>query len=909
MRIWGVLLFFFFFQISWSQNEASNWFFGQGLGLSFFGNSKPIVQSGNLNTLEGCASISDSNGNLLFYSDGSTVWNRNHGVMPNGSDLLGDESSSQSAIIVPNPKNTNIYYLFTVGSTVNPSGYHYYTIDMNLDGGRGDISAGPVDLTGDKDGEFWSEKITAVETDTCDSYWVISIVDDEFYAYLVDENGVSSSPKISKVDFMSRSSRGYLKISPNGSKIAAAHQGRSQSFIALILYSFNNETGEVSNDGITLFGPGVTNGIEAPYGVEFSPNTTKLYASTILGREYKLYQWDLESEDISSTRVLIHEESNAYRGALQLGIDQKIYVTIPEEYEVGTNFLDVINNPEEKGLACDFEQDYINFGSGVVMQGLPPFIQSLFIVDEINIVNPYEPVTEVSKDLELCFNSSYTLAAPEIAGANYEWEFIDNGVSSPIATPNPAHLLTINGSDTNTSGTYKVRVETFDDCDRVLVGEAEVSFTKAPALNDNVTLSGCDLFDTDATDGLTTFDLSLSLDDITFNNASNFTAYFYKNSTDAEADTFNQNSLPVSFQNTIQNQSLTAKVFENGSECYSLITLNLEVNTSINLNAPITYGCDSGNNTALFNLEEQRNEIKSLNSLPAHFEIDFYENIVDALTKENELPNAYESATDNIYFYVTDNGVCYGSGQLELTVSSFPDIPEFQSIILCEDAFPVILDPQIPSEMILNYNYFWSTTDANPTLEIFSEQTITLTIQDKVSLCEFQQTFEIVQSEPPAILDVEIDFDNNAIEVITEENEDNLYTIDDPYGTYQTSNIFNEIYPGTYEVFVLNQYNCGITSQTVYVFGFPKFFTPNQDGYNDTWQVLGADLSLFDFSPIEIFDRYGKHLTTLEVDESWDGVYNSATLPSTDYWFKVSITEKATNTITNYQGHFSLIRR
>ncbi len=909
MRFWVLVLFFIVSQVTWSQNEASNWLFGEGMGLSFFGNSKPQVQTGRLNTLEGCASISDSNGNLLFYSDGSTVWNRNHRVMPNGSDLLGDESSSQSAIIVPNPKNPDLYYLFTVGSTVNPTGYHYYVVNMTLDGGNGDISEGPFDLTGSKDGDFWSEKITAVETDTCDSYWVISLVDDVYYSYLVDENGVSDTPVISQVDFMSRQSRGYLKISPNGSKLVAAHQGRTQSFVALILYSFDNVTGKVINDGITLFGNGVTNGVEAPYGVEFSPKTTKLYASTILGRDYKLYQWDLESDDVLRSQVLIHEESNAFRGALQLGIDQKIYATIPEEYTIGTNYLDVINNPEAKGLACNFEQDYINFGSGVVMQGLPPFIQSLFIVEEINIVNPYKPVDASSKNLELCFDSSYTLSAPEIAGAIYEWEFIDNGLSTALTTPNPAHLLTINGNDSNSTGTYKVRVQTFDDCDRILEGEATVSFTTAPNLNDNVTLETCDLFDADATDGLAIFDLSQSMDAITYNNANNFTAYFYENPSAAESDIFNQNALPISFQNTIPNQVLTAKVFANGSECFSLVTVNLDVGTSVVLSAPINYGCDSGNNAALFNLEDQRNTIRTQNNLPANFEIEFYQNISDALTKENELPNAYDSSTDNIYFYVTDNGVCYGSGQFELVVSTFPDLPEFQSIILCEESFPITLDSQIPSELISDYNYYWSTGEESPTIDVFSEQNVILTIQDKISLCEFEQTYEIIQSEAPVILDIAIDLDNNAIEVLTVENEDNLYTLDDPYGTYQTSPIFNEIYPGTYEVFVLNKYNCGISSKTVYVFGFPKFFTPNQDGYNDTWQVLGADLNLYDFSEIEIFDRFGKHLTTLEVDDSWDGMYNSTQLPSTDYWFKVSITEKATNTITNYQGHFSLIRR
>ena len=391
-----------------SQQEANNWFFGENVGLNFNTNGKPSTQTSKLSTLEGCASISDENGGLLFYSDGSTVWTRNHSIMPNGTDLLGDESSSQSAIIVPNPKKPSIYYLFTVGSTVEPSGYHYYTIDLSLNNGLGEVVGEAVELSEGK-GEFWSEKITAVKTDTCDSYWVISLVNDVFYSYKVDINGVSNLPVLSLVNFVSQASRGYLKVSPNGEKIAVAHQGRSIATSRLILYDFDNVTGKIIGEGIELYGPANVNGIDAPYGVEFSPKSTKLYATTTdMATSYKLYQYDLESADVMQSMTLIHEEE-AFRGALQLGPDLKIYATIPEEYEVGTHFLDVIHNPEAKGLACNFEQDYIDFGSGYSMQGLPPFIQSLFVTDDINIVNPYEAISETTfqiasenKDLQHC---------------------------------------------------------------------------------------------------------------------------------------------------------------------------------------------------------------------------------------------------------------------------------------------------------------------------------------------------------------------------------------------------------------------------------------------------------------------------------------------------------------------------
>src|SRR5437764_1215512 len=99
---------------SFAQKEANNWYFGRNAGVTFNGGAPVAVTNGQLNTLEGCASISDANGNLLFYTDGIKVWNKNHVVMTNGTGLRGDPSSTQSGIIVPKPGSSTIYYIFTV---------------------------------------------------------------------------------------------------------------------------------------------------------------------------------------------------------------------------------------------------------------------------------------------------------------------------------------------------------------------------------------------------------------------------------------------------------------------------------------------------------------------------------------------------------------------------------------------------------------------------------------------------------------------------------------------------------------------------------------------------------------------------------------------------------------------------
>ena len=88
--------------------------FWKEAGLDFNSGSPVALTNGQLNTTEGCTTISDKNGNLLFYTDGSVVYDKSHQVMPNGYGLLGHYSSTQSAIIVPKPNNPNLYYIFTV---------------------------------------------------------------------------------------------------------------------------------------------------------------------------------------------------------------------------------------------------------------------------------------------------------------------------------------------------------------------------------------------------------------------------------------------------------------------------------------------------------------------------------------------------------------------------------------------------------------------------------------------------------------------------------------------------------------------------------------------------------------------------------------------------------------------------
>jgi len=135
-------LFIILFSLNFfAQKEANIWYFGDKAGIDFNSGSPVALLDGALNTLEGCASISDSNGNLQFYTDGSTIWTKDHSVMSNGTGLNGNFSSTQSAIIIPKPDASDIYYVFTVDFQGEPNGLQYSEIDMTLNSGLGAVTS------------------------------------------------------------------------------------------------------------------------------------------------------------------------------------------------------------------------------------------------------------------------------------------------------------------------------------------------------------------------------------------------------------------------------------------------------------------------------------------------------------------------------------------------------------------------------------------------------------------------------------------------------------------------------------------------------------------------------------------------------------------------------------------------
>lgn len=407
-----------------SQKEATYWFFGAHAGL-YFNHAGPVPEIGSkMLSQDGCAVMSDkSTGELLFYSNGRNVWNRDHKQMPNSLDFQDDCWSGiiQSALIVPMPGESTKYYLFSIFYTSEIGGSifikpncdysHYSTplfrelrysiVDMSLDNGLGDIVSSQkyVPLQTNV-----TDKLTAIPHSNGSDYWIITheFNSNSFIVFLLSSAGISvptsiniGSPHVFKEDglFQDEESWGQMKASPDGRRIACAVSSGKRP---LDMFDFDASTGLISNyTDLGLVG--------GQFGISFSPDNTKLYVTSAdrpNPSEYPypdvILQFDLGAGDIeairASRRSLFRDNTltnvpghGTFDGflllemSMQLGLDGKLYVTGDYAYAPsGNGIMVIIEKPNVAGVGCEVNYQSFDFGGGAVGTGLPNFIQSYF---------------------------------------------------------------------------------------------------------------------------------------------------------------------------------------------------------------------------------------------------------------------------------------------------------------------------------------------------------------------------------------------------------------------------------------------------------------------------------------------------------------------------------------------------
>lgn len=287
-----------------------HWYFGAGAGLDFSSGFPVADTTGKLHSYESCAVMSDTAGNLLFYTDGDTVWDRRHIMMPNGYGLLGKcldiGNSSAQVLIVPYPGKNNLYYIFTTDCAENfgVAGLNYSIIDMNMNNGFGDVII--------KNHHLYSptnEGICAITNCYRDSIYIITCKynSKEFYTYLLTRGGLQLNPIISVGD-TATSYGGQMKTSPNGEKI----------FFCGFIYEFDFNSGMLYNGKfLNVFNNG--------YGASFSWDSNKIFL-TISGN--LILEYNLNSD---SMKVIYNGINNSEYFGMQLASDKKIYIASPND--------------------------------------------------------------------------------------------------------------------------------------------------------------------------------------------------------------------------------------------------------------------------------------------------------------------------------------------------------------------------------------------------------------------------------------------------------------------------------------------------------------------------------------------------------------------------------------------------
>ncbi len=288
------------------------------------------------------------------------------------------------------------------------------------------------------------------------------------------------------------------------------------------------------------------------------------------------------------------------------------------------------------------------------------------------------------------------------------------------------------------------------------------------------------------------------------------------------------------------------------------------------------------------------------------------------------LPNPFITRTQNVKV-VDENSInttCSASITIPFVVLPLPKINlnadggEDEFVCTNDPTFYVQLNAGIKDGSSPdNYTYVWSKDGTiligktDYTLDVNEEGVYTVEVLNSLG-CGYghKRTIKVTASDVAHIDSIKIvDMtDINTVTVNVTGTGVYEYSLDEYYGPYQDSNFFGNVPAGIHDVYINDKNGCRpITKTTIAVVGVPKFFTPNNDGYNDYWSVKGVNASFNTNSIIYIFDRYGKLLKQWvpASSEGWDGTFNGTPLPSDDYWYTIKLEDGR-----EAKGHFSLKR-
>ena len=481
----------------------------------------------------------------------------------------------------------------------------------------------------------------------------------------------------------------------------------------------------------------------------------------------------------------------------------------------------------------------------------------------------------------LCENETLTLDATTPNAVGYKW--YRNNVLINNET-NQTYTV-------NSFGVYKVEVVFNTTCSSF--GEIVIEYSSNPIPND-VNLTQCD----SDTDGLAIFNLNDANSSVIGSNLNVGPPKYFLSFNDA----FNvQNTLTSidSFQNTTPNQIIFARL-ENTFDCFGISEITLSTSISSIIVPPISI-CDGDTNQDGITVMDLSVDISPtvLGYFPSGLQAIYYSSTENAQTQTNALPNNYTNIIpfeELIFARITDGVNCFGIIPITLKINTFtPNNFETEELSLCENE-TYFLEVEDIYE-----SYLWNTGEITPRINISLPGTYTVTVTNTDG-CEATKIFIISPSGLATITSIDVqDFsgNQNTVQINYTGLGDYLFSLDGNY--FQNSPIFTNVEPGEYLVIVKDTNGCGIVTQQIFVLDYPRFFTPNGDGFNDFWEIKNFNQPN---SKIYIFNRYGKLIKEIvQNQKGWDGTFSGSPLPSSDYWFSLFLENGRI-----IKGHFALKR-
>lgn len=893
------ILFLLAFSTStfYSQTRVDNWYFGKNAGIHISAIDKSIIVLNNANIFApaSASSISTFDGQILFYTNGSVATNNDHKYIQTNKSVGGEYQQAQSTILIPKPNNANTYYAFSTREKILPNifdpvppGLYYSEIDAITK----EFITKRTPLL-----EFPVKKITAVHHKNGKDIWIVtigmhvfsnsSIPSRAFFSIKVTENGFEDAI-ITKIKGRELPLDGAMKISPDGSKIAFASLEDG-----VFLYNFSTSDGSISG---SLNIPKI-NAIKKHevYGIEFSPSSKYIYTSSLSedGFSY-IHQYNLTRENIQFKYTPIFKSDNGENyGALQLASNGNIYhsVNFGSGIDDHSNFLGVIENPKKEGLEANYRHNAINLGAGKSHQGLPSFIQSYFST-QINTVKGCVNLPTKFKA------STYTTI-----DAVY-WDFGDGFTANEIE---PTHVY-------KSTGTYTVSAIVTYEGQRLKV-EKEIEVFPLPEIINGAKLVQCEVSEVSQTsfnlENVTSEVTNVTLD-------KNFT--FFENKVDAISGN-NKIADPSNYKIIGNLQELFVRVIDlNG--CYSIASFFIETTKPGIEIFKNMYACNDTTNKGFFNLNQKKQEIINQLNLNSTSSLKFYASALHAQLQKEELIDNFTTNSTTIWARIDSGLDCGSISPVKLIVNQLPNLDKiintYKICYISELHSQITLDGGIENE-----KYEWRNSNG---LLLSDERFLNLNFPGKYSIkvyktsnnieCVNQKNFTVTLYDPPIIEEIKVDTSTlkNKISIHITGNSSYTFSLDNiNFFGNSNSYTFDDVTPGIQTVHIKDTNNCEPPiKKEVTVLGFPLSFTPNNDGVNDRWNISGSSEKYFKTVLVQIFNRYGNLLFTINNSNrfyGWDGTSkNGIKSPSNDYWYTAILIDNDDNIIKK-TGHFSLLRK